>query len=66
MIILIGIVGMIIIVIFFSTVFNPDFMQGYRNSKFLDELMQEDQQPQESDTKELANEQRIHAKSGKV
>jgi len=46
-------IGLIVIVVLFSTVFNKDFMQGYRNSKFLDELMKEDQQNQEPENKEL-------------
>lgn len=53
MIVLLGTIGMIIVVIFLSTVFNHDYMQGYRNSKFLDELMKEDQESQETDSKEL-------------
>ena len=42
--------GVFIIVLFVGVVFNKEFWQGYRNSKFLDELEKEEQQ---SDSKEL-------------
>ena len=56
MIVLSLFIGLVVFVIFMSTVFNKDFIQGYRNSKFLDELMKEDQQTQDSDSKELTHE----------
>lgn len=41
--------GVFVIVLFVGVVFNKRFWQGYRNSKFLDELEEE----QQSDSKEL-------------
>lgn len=43
--------GMIILIVFVGIIFNKEFWQGYRNSKFIDELMSDDQV--KSDSKEL-------------
>lgn len=55
MIILALFFGMVTLVIFIGVIFNKSFWQGYNNSKFIDELIKEDQHPA-TESKELANE----------
>ena len=46
-------VGMPLVVFVVCVLLNPDFWQGYRNSKFVDELKKDKKQVKKSRSKEI-------------